>query len=118
MPGVRRLGAVLDLRASDSESDPIMKRQPRDQRRRGIEVRLTPRDESLVRAVARFRIADTGSLIRVAFEGIRRDTGIRRLRLLYDSGWLDLRVPGRDIESLYFLGPRGRRWIESKGGAA
>lgn len=95
-----------------------MNRQPRDKRRAGVKIRLTTRDESLVRAVARFRIADTASLIRVCFEGIRRDTAVRRLRLLYDAGWLDLKVPGRDRENLYLLGPGGRRWIEGKGGAA
>jgi hypothetical protein len=92
-----------------------MKRQRRDKRRRGVEVRLTPRDQSLIQAIARFRIADTGSLLRVSFDGIRRDTAIRRLRLLYDAGWLDLRVPGRDEENLYFLGHRGRAWMEMKG---
>jgi len=95
----------------------MTERRARDRRKRGVEVRLTSRDEILIRALARFRIADTGSLVRVCFEGVRRDTAARRLRLLYDAGWLDLRVPGRDKENLYVLGPRGRRLVAEQKGA-
>jgi hypothetical protein len=81
-----------------------------------VTVRLTPRDEVLLRALARFRVARTSDLVRFAFRDVRRDTAAARLRRLYDGGWLDVRFHDRANENLYSLGPEGRRWLKTNGG--
>jgi len=85
-----------------------MKRQPREQRRRGIAVRLQPRDVEMLRAVARLRVAPTRDVAALCFPGVRRDTVAGRLRMLFDVGYLDVSAPERTGENLYSLGPRGR----------
>lgn len=88
-------------------------RQPRDVRRRGREARLSPRDEALLRALARFRIARTSDLADLVFGGTRRDTAARRLRSLYDARYLDVIAGDRAAENVYTLGDRGREWARS-----
>ena len=90
-------------------------RQPRDRRRSGVRVRLSSRDEMLLAALARFRIATTSDLARLVFGGARRDTAARRLRRLYDSGFLDVLAGDRSVENVYRLGRRGREWAREAG---
>lgn len=91
-----------------------MGRQSRITRRSGVEVKLTARDEALLRGLARFRIARTGDLLALFFAEVRRDTAAQRLRRLYDSGFLDVRSTERSEENLYSLGPQGRDWLKGK----
>jgi len=92
-------------------------RQARDGRRRGIQVVLSPRDKQVLRALARFRIARTSDLVRVAFSGIRADTAARRLRRLFDASYIDVRVGGRAEENMITLGATGRAWLATQGEA-
>lgn len=92
-----------------------MKRQPREQRRRGIAVRLQPRDVEMLRALARLRVAPTRDVAALCFTGVRRDTVAARLRMLFDAGYLDVSAPERTGENLYSLGPRGRAVIVEAG---
>jgi hypothetical protein len=87
----------------------VVTRQRRDQRRVGTDIVLTNRDRLLLAALERFRLARTGDLIRVGFPGVRRDTAIRRLRRLFDAGYLDVHSGDRSQESIYSLGPAARR---------
>lgn len=93
-----------------------MSRQPRDRRRAGVRVRLSDRDQAVIQALARFRLARTSDLVDFAFPETRRDTVARRLRRLFDAGFLDVRSGDRSEENLYVLGPGGRAWVESHGG--
>lgn len=77
---------------------------------------LTARDEALLCALGRFRIARTSDLVHYAFPGVRKDTVARRLRTLFDSGFLDVLTSDRAAENVYFLGPAGRRWLAAHGG--
>ena len=90
-----------------------MKRQSRDARKRGVTVRLTPRDEALLKALARFRIARTSDLMRYAFRNVRKDTAATRLRRLYDAGYLSVRSQSVAEENLYSLGVEGRRFLRT-----
>ncbi|MDM7914509.1 MAG: hypothetical protein QUU85_04475, partial [Candidatus Eisenbacteria bacterium] len=65
-------------------------RQPRDRRRAGCTARLTERDRAVLLAVNRLRLAWTGDVLAFAFGLVRRDTALRRLRRLYDAGYLDV----------------------------
>jgi len=87
-----------------------MNRHLRDRRRRGIAVRLTERDELLLEAVQRFRLARTGDLVTAAFPGVHPMTASVRIRRLFDAGYLDVRCANRSEENVYSLGPLGRRW--------
>ena len=92
-----------------------MKRQPRNQRRAGVTVKLTERDEMLLKMLGRFRAARSSDLSAIVFRDIRRDTAAQRLRRLFDAGYLDVRVGDRAEENVYSLGPVGRRWNEECG---
>jgi hypothetical protein len=92
-----------------------MKRQPREQRRRGIAVKLQPRDVEMLRALARLRIAPTRDIAALCFPSVRRDTVAARLRVLFDAGLLDVSAPDRTAENLYSLGPRGRALLAKAG---
>ncbi len=91
-----------------------MKRKPRTRRQAGVLVELTARDEALLRALARFRIASTSDLVLLFFDGIRRDTAAQRLRRLFDAGYLEVRMNERSEENLYSLGPEGRQWLRGR----
>lgn len=95
-----------------------MTRQPRALRRPRTQITLMPRDHELLRAIARLRLARTSSLVQLCFQGIRRDTAARRLRRLFDGGFLDVRSPSLASESLYSLGTVGRQWLQSQSEAA
>lgn len=69
----------------------------------------------LLRALARLRLARTRDLTRLCFAGIRRDTAQRRLRVLFDAGYLDTTSPSLASENLYSLGPRGRAFVQESG---
>lgn len=71
----------------------------------------------MLRALARFRIARTSDLVRVAFNGIRTDTAARRLRRLFDASYIDVRVGGRAEENMITLGATGRAWLATHGEA-
>lgn len=91
-----------------------MSRRRRDERRPGIRIVLGPRDEALLQGLARFRVATTSQLVRLFFRGIRKDTASARLRLLFDSGELDIVQCALNAENVYSLGASGRRWLESR----
>lgn len=98
--------------SSPSSSRP---RQPRDRRRAGVAVRLLDRDQALLRALARFRLARTGDLTRLFFHGVRPDTAAVRLRRLFDAGYLDVVASELHQPNHYRLGARGRSWIQQAG---
>ena len=88
---------------------------PRDRRRAGVRVVLGPRDEALLRALGRMRLARTVDLTSLFFQGVRRDTAAGRLRRLHDAGFIEARVVGLNDPNLYHLGPEGVRWAREKG---
>lgn len=91
------------------------RRQPRHRRRKGITVQLTERDETVLHALARFRLARTSELIRYAFAGVRQDTAAVRLRRLFDSRHLAVLPPERGAENVYRLGPTGKQHLAGRG---
>ncbi len=92
-----------------------MARQSRTARRSGAVIELTARDEALLRALCRFRVARTSQLAVLFFAEVRRDTAAERLRRLYDGGFLDVRSTERSEENLYSLGLKGREWLKERG---
>ena len=95
-------------------SDPTS-RQPRHRRRRGVAVQLTERDETVLHALARFRLARTSDLVAYAFSGVREDTAAVRLRRLFDSRHLAILPPERGAENVYRLGPAGKQHLAEQG---
>jgi len=91
------------------------RRQPRHRRRNGVRVHLTERDESLLLALARFRLARTSDLLDYAFQGVRRDTATVRLRRLFDTKHLAVLPPRQGTENVYRLGPAGSRFLRELG---
>lgn len=76
-----------------------------------------PRDQDLLRALARLRVARTSAVVQLCLGGIRRDTAARRLRRLFDAGFLAVRTAAATQESLYMLGPKGRQFVTGEGEA-
>ena len=112
----RRLGALWPLRIAGAGSLAMNgRRQKRDVRRAGVKILLTKRDEALLRALARFRIATSEDLRRLFFSDVRRDTAMARLRKLYDADFLAVRPGGLSRPNLYTVGPAGIAWAESAG---
>lgn len=95
-------------------SEPI-RRQPRHRRRKGVCVQLTERDETVLHALARFRLARTSDLVRYAFAGVRSDTAAVRIRKLFDSRHLAILPPERGAENVYRLGPAGTQHLAGSG---
>ncbi len=93
----------------------IIRRQPRVARRLGVTVKITPRDEALVRALARFGAARTPDVLRLLFAGIRPDTAARRLRRAFDGGILAVRAGDRAQPNIYTLGERGKAFARAHG---
>lgn len=93
----------------------LARRQLRHRRRRGVAVELTERDEVVLHALARFRIARTSDLVAYAFAGIRRDTAAVRLRRLFDGRFLAVLPPEQGKENVYRLGPAGRAFLAEAG---
>ena len=91
------------------------RRQPRHRRRKGVTVQLTDRDETVLHALARFRLARTSDLIRYAFPGVRLDTAAVRLRRLFDSRHLAVLPSERTAENIYGLGPAGKQYLVRRG---
>jgi hypothetical protein len=91
-----------------------MRRIKRDERWRDVRVVLGKRDAAVLRAVARFRLCQTGDILTLFFGGIRRDTALRRLRRLHDAGFLEARVLALHEENAFALGPAGRRFAEGE----
>jgi hypothetical protein len=85
-------------------------RQSRQRRKRGVRVVLTERDELLLEALGRFRLARTRDLLAVAFVGVHAMTASARLRRLFDAGYLDVHCRDRSEENTYALGSVGHRW--------
>ena len=90
-------------------------RQLRHRRRRGVAVELTERDEAVLHALARFRLARTSDLMAYAFAGIRRDTAAVRLRRLFDGRFLSVLPPEQGKENVYRLGPAGKAFLAGAG---
>ncbi len=76
---------------------------------------LSSRDEALLRALARFRIARTSDLTELVFHGVRKDTAAARLRKLFDAGFVNIQAGDRARENVYSLGPQGSAWLERAG---
>jgi len=91
------------------------RRQSRTRRRRGVAAVLTARDEALLHALSRFRLARTSDLLTYAFSGIRRDTATDRLRRLFDAKYLAVLPAKPGEENVYRLGPSGRSWLRQEG---
>jgi len=113
------LRTLLNLRLARAEPIPAMRdvtrRQPRHPRRKGIAVQITGRDETVLHALARFRLARTSDLVRYAFAGVRQDTAAVRLRRLFDSRHLAVLPPERGAENVYRLGPAGNQHLSGRG---
>jgi hypothetical protein len=92
------------------------RRRKRGERASRAQVELSDRDEILLRALARFRLARTSDLAAFAFAGIRKDTAAKRLRCLFNGGYLEVLSQRRTDENVYALGPEGKRWLEAAGG--
>ncbi len=92
-----------------------MSRQPRQRRRRGVSVRLQPRDVEMLTALARLRIARTAEIAALCFPGVRKDTVAARLRVLFDAGYLEVTAADRTSPNVYSLGPRGRDLVREAG---
>lgn len=92
-----------------------IRRQPRHRRRNGISVQLTERDETVLHALDRFRLARTSDLVRYAFPQIRPDTAAVRIRRLFDSRHLAVLPPRRGEENVYHLGPAGKQHLAGRG---
>lgn len=91
-------------------------RAKRTERRRGVRVALGSRDEALLRAVGRFRLATSADLHRLFFAGRHRDVLASRLRKLYDAGYLETHVSDRAAPNVYSLGAEGKTWVRAQGG--
>ena len=92
-------------------------RHARDERRSGVVVELSTRDETLLRVLGRFRISRTADLAHLVFPGVRRDTVAARLRRLFDAGYIDVTAADRASENVYSLGPKGKTWMSDHGHA-
>ena len=92
-----------------------MTRQPRDKRRSRTTVKLTRRDEALLRALGRFRLARSSDVGRLFFPGRHRDVLAARLRRLYDAHYLETHVLDRAAENVYSLGREGQAWLRARG---
>ncbi|MBI1797170.1 MAG: replication-relaxation family protein [Candidatus Eisenbacteria bacterium] len=90
----------------------------RDRRRAGVRVILGARDQALLRALARFRVARTDDLTALFFAGVRRDTASTRLRKLHDARFIEARLSSLSEQNAYQLGPAGRAWADEHGVAA
>lgn len=91
------------------------RRQPRHRRRKGVTVQLSARDQTVLHALARFRLARTSDLVRYAFAGVRPDTAAVRLRRLFDSRHLAVLPPERGAENVYRLGAAGKQHLAGLG---
>lgn len=90
------------------------RRTPRDQRHSSRAV-LTSRDEALLRALNRFRVARTSDLRRLLFADRSAGRAAERLRQLFRGGYLQVRLGRLSDENMYSLGPAGKKWLESAG---
>ncbi len=91
------------------------RRQLRHRRRRGVVVELTDRDEAVLHALARFRLARTSELVSYAFAGVRRDNPAVRPRRPFDPRFLAVLPPAQGVENVYRLGPAGKAWLADVG---
>jgi hypothetical protein len=94
---------------------PLVRRQPRHHRRRGVAVQLTERDGAVLHALGRFRLARTSDLVAYAFAGVRKDTAAVRLRRLFDGRFLAVLPPEQGKENVYRLGPAGKVHLAEEG---
>ena len=78
-------------------------------------VRLTARDQELLRSCGRFLAVRTGDLCRLFFPGVRRDTALFRLSQLRRAQFLAVTSRSRTDEHIWRLGPAGRAWLRSLG---
>jgi len=92
-----------------------VRRQSRGVRRTGVSIRLTARDEAMLRALVRFGAVRTPDLVGLLFSNVRPDTAARRLRKAFDAGLVDVRASDRARPNVYCLGPVGRAWAHDHG---
>ncbi len=111
-PGGHRASSAASQSEIPASNRKSKVRQSRDRRRSGVRVKLSNRDGVLLRSLARFRLARTGDLVNLVFQGARRDTATSRLRRLFDAGYLNVKFRDRSEENIYTLGPRGRAWLK------
>ncbi len=78
------------------------------------QVRLTMRDEQVLRACARFRAIRTRDLHRLLFD-TRRDTMLHRLARLRTAGLLTATRQSSTEELVWHLGSAGRAWVRGRG---
>jgi hypothetical protein len=93
----------------------VTNRRRRNERRSGVRVVMGPRDEALLRGLARLRIARTSDLLALFFRHVRTDTAQARLRKLLDAGYVSVAVPNLNVENVYSLGLAGRAWADAHG---
>ncbi len=75
------------------------RRKARCERRAGAApMRVTPRDEEMVRAIWQMRFATCNQICTLLFSGAARSNCQRRLTLLFDHGYID-KVPARAVNS-------------------
>lgn len=91
------------------------RRISRRQRRPAVRVRLLPRDQAVLRALAKLRLCRSSDLHRLLFTGVRADTMAKRLRKLFDAGFLDVHAENLAAETVYSLGHRGIDWVTADG---
>ena len=120
LPPHRRVGPLEPMRvARDEPALPVASmgdvRRSRNVRRTGGHVTLTKRDVAILKAVARFRVAESPALLRLFFTGASRERGSQRLRQLFDSGFLQVRLGKLSEPNVYSLGEAGRRWAQEHG---
>lgn len=73
-------------------------------------VHLTDRDQALLAALTRFGLARSSDLRCLLFPDRHPDVLARRLRKLFDAGYVDVVMNNLNQENAYVLGPRGRAW--------
>jgi hypothetical protein len=73
-------------------------------------VRLTKRDPWILEDLGKMRFAKTGQLARLHF-GSSRCAANKRMRRLFDAGFIRAWVPRLDGENIYGLTPRGARLL-------
>jgi len=91
--------------------------QRRGERRTTVSVCLTERDVWLLDALARMRFLTTGQLLRLGF-GQSRSAVTKRLRQLFDAGFLRVWLRSLESENLYTLTRAGRSALARNGGPA
>lgn len=81
------------------------------------EVSLTERDYQAVRHVYFARYLTNRQVCRLLYTPTTFSYCKQRIRYLYDLGWLKKRATQPHEMDIYYLGLKGRRWLEAQGSA-